>query len=169
MPHALVSYYLFERGKNYFGIEQKPKIRQIDAVLLELFLVAQGISAAYLSKPSYPGTDTVNALAEPPLVHLLLLANKRSWSDDAHISPDHVKELRKLVKTALPQEVPHSRDVSLVIRKTRGRHILWCVSIHSSEFVADELLATSTSARLLEYRAALAFRPHCKSNYEHRQ
>ena len=100
MPYALVPYYLFKRRKKYFCIKPQPNVREIDTILLELFLVAERVSSVYLCKPRYPRTNTVNAVSKSALVHLLLLADQRTRTYDAHISTKDVEELRKLVKTA---------------------------------------------------------------------
>ena len=103
MPYALVCYHLFKRRKKYFCVKSKPNIREVDTVLLELFFIAESVSSAYLRKPRYPGTNTVDTVSKPALVHFLLLADQRSRTYDAHIPTKNVEELRQLVKTAPSQ------------------------------------------------------------------
>src|SRR5215813_3811276 len=46
----------------------------------------------------------------PELIVFDLVRNWGPWSDDAHVSPQNVKELRQFVEAGLPQNLTHARN-----------------------------------------------------------
>jgi len=144
-------------------VEPDRPAASIVAVEGDATLVADAIAPAHLPKPAQARTR-LEALLEITTVVMDLVVNDRPRSDQAHVTTQHVEQLRKLIKTRLAQDlcdVAHPRIIAKLARALPFRsgvrvgsqvpieHLV-AVRDHGSKLVADEPRASDADTPMHE-------------------
>ena len=81
-------------------------------------------------------------------VHLRMRQHVRSRTDNRHIPPQHVPELRQLVDVRLSHEVAEGIFPRVVLRRLQPVRVL--VHVHRAELIAVEVPSVQSRAQLFE-------------------
>ena len=73
----------------------------------------------------------------------------RTWPDDGHPAGKHVDELRQLIERGTAQEVAHTGDARIVLRRL-GHHLVILHHLHGAEFPHHDRLTVHAVAGLTE-------------------
>ena len=95
-----------------------------------------------------------HVLVDDFTIDLRVVQHVRTWTDDAHVTSEHIEELRELVDVGLAHEVAEGELPWVVLGGLRRVGIL--VDVHGAELIAIERLAVQTRASLLEEQRSWA-------------
>src|SRR2546422_7853354 len=81
---------------------QRPAANVLDVQLAHL-PIGQPIAAGYLPQPGDPGLDA-KPVELPVVVRLKLVRQRRPGSNQTHLAPEHIEQLRQLIQGGAAQE-----------------------------------------------------------------
>lgn len=97
-----------------FEVEPERPVIDVFHVEFHPFFEGNGAAAVDLPQAGDARADA-EAVAVPVLIESLVIAHgKRPGADQAHVALQDVEELRKLINTRLPQELPHGREARII-------------------------------------------------------
>src|SRR5215207_3552577 len=95
-------------------VEPERPVLYVEEVEPDHLVEREAVAPRHLPQARHPRLH-VETLAVPKLVRLHLVRNRRARADDAHVSAQHVQELRQLVQTRAPQPPSRARDARVLV------------------------------------------------------
>ena len=145
----------FKRHPHNAYVEpDRPVLDVPDVSLDALFHLPEFLGLSTITRNLCPSRDarfgemTYHVLVDDGTIYLSVMQHVRSWTYDAHVSPQHVDELRKLIDVGLSHEVAKGELARIVLGGLHQVGIL--VDVHGAELQTLESLAVQSRSCLTE-------------------
>src|SRR6476660_1876609 len=161
-----------ENDEDIEGERQVLDVEQVVLQLLQRVFDAGPVGVAHLRPAGETWPNDVPLAIEGDLPRQLVdeLRALRTWTDQAHVSLEHVPQLRQLVETAAPQEAADRRHADIaLLRGPDGTRRLFRISPHRSELVEREDAAVLADASLVVQNRARRRHADEEPNQQHDQ
>ena len=111
------------------------QVHYIFSVQPRLIRYFQFITSVDLRPSCQPRQDTVRSIFITFPNQIFLIPQRRSWTDNTHLSPKDIPNLRELIQTRLPEHAPDSCYILLRILQLMCWHIRWGAHLHTAVFM----------------------------------
>lgn len=116
----------------------------------------QLVPATDLRPAGKAGLHIIGTVFIPLRQQILLIPEGRPGTNNAHVAPKNIPELRNLVKGCLAQEFSNARDVLLRVFQQVRRRVVGRGHLHAAEFIELEIFFMDTHPLLRkEHRAGV--------------
>ena len=137
---------LNQRHKEDLDVKPETAVVNIPHIEGEFFLPGERVAAVHLRPAGDAGAHFMSACLFWG-VAVEVLHQQRAWTHQAHVTFEHVEELRQLIQAGGAQEAPKAGEALLV-----GQQVTIGIAqvAHGAELVESEQLAVQAGALLAE-------------------
>ena len=139
LDHAIAAQGGNGRPEKAAAVKGKAHALHIFAVQTGLVRDLQFVPATDLRPAGKAGLYIIGTVFVPFSQQVLLIPEGRPGTDNAHVTPKDIPELRNLVKGCLAQEFSNACDVLFRILQQVRRHIVGRGHLHAAEFIELEI------------------------------